>query len=318
MPNEMPQVLPGRILVGVAGWSYPDWKGIVYPGETHQDKLQYLSHFFDTIEINTSFYCIPSVSMIAGWVNSVSHNPRFHFTAKLYKVFTHGADLQEGTPMLVPEAAEAFSGVFRPMLELGKLGALLIQFPYRFHYGPKAVDYLLRLFDTFRQFPFALEVRHKSFQVDSFLRLLEDHRVAFANIDQPDVSHSMPPVRVLSSTSSQLGYLRFHGRNAANWFDADMGRDGRYDYDYSIEELEVYLGMVREFQQHEGTLYVIFNNHYRASEIKNALEFIHQLSGKPVKVMPKLLKAYPELRRIALPEEAGAQDIFPGENYRLF
>lgn len=316
MPNEISKAPAGKVLIGVAGWSYPDWKGMVYPGDTHQDKLQYLSHFFDTVEVNTTFYSIPSASLVTAWINSVSHNPRFLFTVKLYKLFTHGEDVQQGSPTLVPEAAAAFSAAFQPMLELGKLGALLMQFPYRFHYGPKSVDYLVTLFETFRQFPLALEVRHNSFQLESFFKLLEDHQVAFANIDQPGVSHSMPSTRVFTCT--RLAYLRFHGRNTANWFDADIGRDGRYDYDYSIEELEVYLGMVREFQQREGTLFVIFNNHYRASEIKNALEFIHQFTGKPVKMIPSLLKAYPELSRIALPEEAGPQDVFPGENYRLF
>jgi uncharacterized protein YecE (DUF72 family) len=316
MSEKGPQDLPGRVLVGVAGWSYPDWKEIVYPRETHVDKLQYLSHFFDTIEVNTSFYSIPSRSMVTGWTNCVSHNPRFLFTLKLYKLFTHGDNIQEGTPTLVPSLVDSFKAALEPLQECRKLGALLMQFPYRFHYETKNLDYLLVLFETFREFPLALEVRHRSFHLDSFFKLLEDHQVAFANIDQPGVSHAMPITPVF--TAQRLAYLRFHGRNTANWFDMEVGRDGRYDYDYSSQELEVYLGMVREFQQRAGTLYVIFNNHYRASEVKNALEFIHQLSGKPVKVMPKLLKAYPELRQIALPEETEPNDVFPGENYRLF
>jgi len=175
---------------------------------------------------------------------------------------------------------------------------------------------LRALFELFREFPLALEVRHKSFHSESFFEFLRSERVAFANIDQPGISYSMPMTQVI--TSERLAYLRFHGRNAASWFDADAGRDDRYDYDYRPEEFDAYLGMVHEFRQRAVTLYVIFNNHYRASEVKNALEFLHRVTGRPMKVMPKLLKAYPELQRIALPEGPSAEDVLPGENYRLF
>ena len=76
--------------------------------------------------------------------------------------------------------------------------------------------------------------------------------------------------------------------------------------------------MIQEFRNRRGTLYVIFNNHYRAAEVKNALEFLHQITGQRVRVMPALLKAYPELEKIALPEIAKEPEVRPGENYRLF
>ena len=107
------------------------------------------------------------------------------------------------------------------------------------------------------------------------------------------------------------------GRREAK-FAAEAGRDGRYDYDYSSEELEGYLGMIREFRRRGGTLYVIFNNHYRAAEVKNALEFLHQLTGEKVSVMPQLLKAYPQLEAIARPAEPEKGPTHPGENYSLF
>jgi len=307
---------PGQILVGVAGWSFPDWKGLVYPRESNLNKLQYLTQFFDTVEVNTSFYAIPTRRLVDGWVKSVSQNPAFLFSVKLYKQLTHGEDVQHGKPEIIPATVEAFKTALQPMLEGKRLGALLLQFPYRFHYEPKNLDYLLRLFETFREYPLVLEVRHKSFAQEPFYAFLEKQGVAFANIDQPEVSYSLPSTNVF--TTSRLAYLRFHGRNSEAWFAAEAGRDDRYNYNYSSEELDLYLGMVKEFRERAGTLYVIFNNHYRGSEVKNALEFIHKMSGKKVRVMPKLLKAYPELQRIALPPGPEESDIQPGENYRLF
>ncbi len=306
----------GRILVGFAGWSYPDWKGLVYPRETQFDKLQYLAKFFNTIEINNSFYAIPARQLVEGWMRSVTANPEFLFTVKLYKQFTHGDKIQEGKPKIVKESLTAFKTALQPMLEMQKLGALLLQFPYRFHYKPKNLEYLLTLLEALEDYPLVVEVRHKSFDHPAFYELLEERQVAFANIDQPAVSDSLPPTRVF--TSSRLAYLRFHGRNAETWFAAEAGRDARYDYDYSVEELEPYLGMIREFRERQGTLYVIFNNHYRAAEVKNALEFIHQITGQPVKIMPHLLRAYPDLARIALSPEPEKKEVLPGETYSLF
>jgi uncharacterized protein YecE (DUF72 family) len=289
-----------NLRVGVAGWSYPDWRGLVFPSEAHFDKLEYLSQFFNTVEINNSFYVIPKEKMVQRWIESVRQNPDFLFCVKLHQQFTHGQSLQRGNPEIIPEAVEAFKQAFQPMLTVGRLGALLLQFPYRFHYQPENLDYLLRLFDAFRNYPLVVEVRHKSFELDSFYELLSQQKVAFANIDQPAVSDSMPSTRVV--TTPGLAYLRLHGRNAQAWFAADATREKRYDYDYASEELDGYLDMAREFQESQGKLYVIFNNHYRASEVKNAFEFLHKVTGNSVRVMPRLLNAYPRLKRIALPE----------------
>ena len=306
----------GKILVGIAGWSYPDWKGLVFPRETQFNKLEYLAGFFSTVEINTSFYSIPSLKLVEGWLGSVRQNPEFSFAVKMYKQFTHGEDTQNGQPEIVESTVRAFKEVLEPLRGARKLGALLIQFPYRFHDSAETRKYLCAVLDAFQEYPLVVEVRHRSFAQPSFYELLRERQVAFANIDQPGVSANLKSTQVFTST--HLSYLRFHGRNAANWFAPEAGRDGRYDYDYSAEELEEYLGMVREFRRQGGTLYVIFNNHYRAAEVKNALEFLHQITGQKVLVMPKLLKAYPSLEAIALPSAPEKMSTQSGENYSLF
>jgi uncharacterized protein YecE (DUF72 family) len=287
----------GNIKVGIAGWSYPDWKGLVFPRESNFDRVQYLAGYFDTLEINTSFYSIPAPRLVEKWLASSQVNPRFSFCVKLFKQFTHGADIREGSPQMDPAAAEAFKKAFRHLLNAGRLGAMLMQFPYRFHFTQVNLEYLKRLLDQFREFPLAVEFRHKSFYQPSMLEFLKQENVAFANIDQPQISQSMPATSLL--THPEIGYLRFHGRNSNNWFAAAATVAERYDYDYSVEEFEKYWGMVREVQKKKGVLYIIFNNHYRAHQIKNALEFLHHLTGKPFQVMPKLLEAYPALLAIA-------------------
>jgi uncharacterized protein YecE (DUF72 family) len=202
------------------------------------------------------------------------------------------------------------------MLAADRLGALLLQFPYRFHCEPANMDYLLRLFENFRQYRLVIEVRHKSFAHDSFFELLTREGVTLANIDLPQVSETMPATRVV--TTPELGYLRFHGRNSRAWFAADATREVRYDYDYSEEELERLLDTVRDLQKPQGKLYVIFNNHYRGSQVKNAFEFNHKITGKPVQVMPRLLKTYPELKAIVPPAEAREPLPKPGETLSLF
>jgi len=306
----------GKILVGIAGWSYPDWKGLVFPRETQFNKLEYLAGFFSTVEINTTFYSIPSLKLVEGWLRSVRQNAEFSFAVKMYKQLTHGEDTQIGQPALVESTVRAFKEVIEPLRGARKLGALLLQFPYRFHDTAENRKYLCAVLDVFQEYPLVVEVRHRSFAQPSFYQLLRERQIAFANIDQPDVSANLKSAEVF--TSSHLSYLRFHGRNAANWFASEAGRDGRYDYDYSAEELEGYLGMVREFRRQGGTLYVIFNNHYRAAEVKNALEFLHQITGQKVLVMPKLLKAYPSLEAITLPSTPDKIPTHPGENYSLF
>ena len=117
-----------RIHVGPAGWSYKDWEGVVYPAKSGSkfDPLAYLAQFFDTIEINSSFYRPPSASTSKSWAKRVAQNPHFLFTAKLHQVFTHerGKATREDETM--------FREGMDPLAEAGKLGAVLLQFPWSF------------------------------------------------------------------------------------------------------------------------------------------------------------------------------------------
>src|SRR5919108_1697897 len=123
---------PKRIRVGPAGWSYKDWAGQVYPQPQPRgfDPLTYLAQYVDAVEINSTFYRTPDPKTTRRWAARVADHPAFRFTAKLGQGFTH-----EGPARAEEEAA--FRQAMAPLQEAGKLGAVLRQFPYRFHHTPE-------------------------------------------------------------------------------------------------------------------------------------------------------------------------------------
>jgi uncharacterized protein YecE (DUF72 family) len=288
MGNDM--VTPGDIRVGPAGWSYPDWKGQVYPKRQPRgfDALAYLAEYFDAVEINATFYRIPTQAMTRQWVERVTQFPAFRFTAKLWQGFTHETHASAGD-------AAAFRQGMEPLHEAGRLGAVLMQFPYRFHLTPDNREYLRRLVAAFRHYPLILEVRHRSWDQPQVYEWLQELQVGFCNIDQPQVSHA---IGLTEHVTSPVGYLRLHGRNAAMWFQEGAGAAARYDYRYAPEEIDEILDVVQVISRRANTTYLITNNHFRGQAAFNALELRYRLHRTPVPVPPPLLTAYPELEAL--------------------
>jgi uncharacterized protein YecE (DUF72 family) len=278
---------------GPAGWSYPDWAGQVYPKPRPRgfDPLRYLAHFFDAIEINSTFYRIPDAKMTHRWVACVADHPDFRFTAKLWQGFTH-----EGTASA--QDAAAFRQAMAPLHETSKLGAILMQFPYRFHHTAENRTLVQRLADAFRDFPLVLEIRHRSWDRAEVFAWLEALGIGFCNIDQPQVSYGIGLTQVVTSP---VGYLRLHGRNTAMWFAEKASAAARYDYRYPAEELQELVEAAEVLSRRARDTYLITNNHFRGQAALNALELRYHLRRSPIPVPPALLTAYPELRAIAAP-----------------
>jgi uncharacterized protein YecE (DUF72 family) len=280
-----------HIRVGPAGWSYQDWAGQVYPKPQPRgfDPLTYLAKYFDAIEINSSFYRILDPKTTQRWAARVADYPAFRFTAKLWQGFTHAGTAR-------PQDEAAFRQAMAPLQEGGKLGAVLLQFPYRFHHTPENRAYLRRLVDVFREYPLVLEIRHRSWDRPQVYEYLQELGMGFCNIDQPQVSYAIGLTRVVTSA---IGYVRLHGRNAATWFAEGTGSAARYDYRYPAEELQEIVDVVEVLSRQARETYLITNNHFRGQAALNALELRHTLQRAPVPVPPPLLMAYPELRHIA-------------------
>jgi uncharacterized protein YecE (DUF72 family) len=334
IPIMAPRIKPESrsvIRVGPAGWSYPDWGGYVYPSRRPKGfhEATYLAEFFDTIEINTSFYNPIRPEHAAQWLERVAANPRFVFTAKLWQRFTHDTILQNTGPQdASPQnegpthagasgaagsaAASAGSTIaaataedertvragFDVLRDAGKLGAVLLQFPFSFHRTNETVAHLSALLKRFADYPLVVEVRHASWQTPETFALLAECNAGFCNIDQPIIGKSIGPS---AETTSPIGYVRLHGRRYDTWFsdDPEIPSHERYNYLYSTEELTPWAKRVAKVAERSRDVYVITNNHYQGKGVVNALQLISILKGSKVKVPEPLRVQFPELEAIA-------------------
>jgi len=298
------------IKVGVAGWSYDDWSGIVYPASLAASKrLEYLAQFFDLIEINSSFYGHIKPAVGRRWCQIVEVvNPDFIFTAKLNRAFTH-------SPMAVEEPTSAKT--IRPgptderdakvgldsLAEQGRLGAVLIQFPISFKRDVENQAYVERLVFSFRKYPLVLEVRHASWNSEEVFSWLVELGVGLCNIDQPLIGRAIRPG---TQATSAIGYVRLHGRNYKQWFAETNIRD-RYNFLYSPKELERWRDRIHQIAAKTEKTFVVANNHNLGKAAVNAIELTSILEGRKVKAPPLLVSRYPDLRPFASEQLATAK-----------
>ena len=288
-----------KIRIGPAGWSYKDWEGVVYPQKPGAkfDPLEYLSRFFNTIEINSSFYRPFTASTAKSWAQRVAETSDFMFTAKLHRVFTHErGKATADDEKRVREGMDALASA-------GKLGAMLLQLPWSFKNTDAERIYLAKLLDQFKDYPLVLEIRHSSWNNPQTYEWLEELSVGICNVDQPLFAKSIKPADL---TTSQIGYVRLHGRNYQDWF-REKARDDRYNYLYSVEELEPWITRIKEIVAKTKESYVITNNHFRGQAVVNALEIKATLSEERVVGPAPLFPKYPELIDSAIPEAGDAE-----------
>jgi len=340
--NDSPAGAIHDLRIGPAGWAYKDWNGVVYPSPRPKGfhEATYLAQFFDTIEINTSFYAPLRIEQAEQWIERVAANPRFLFTAKLWQRFTH-----DPAPSVTDEREVRLG--FDVLMGEGKLGAVLVQFPFAFHRTSETVKHLEGLLRRFAQYPLVVEFRHASWKAPETFALLREHRAGFCNIDQPIIGRSLEPS---AQVTSEIGYVRLHGRRYDTWFanaKASGGRNAsranettatnsptsprdffprndsrgpespdaipafeRYNYLYSEAELLPWAERIQSVRAAAKNTFVVTNNHYLGKGVVNALQLISILKGIKVAVPETLRQPYPELNGIAAQPPA-TPTLFP-------
>lgn len=297
----MPVPLPAPVRCGPAGWDYPHWRSLVYPRPRPRGfhPLEYLAEYFDLVEINTTFYGAPRPEISRLWVSRVAANPRFQFTAKLNRQFTHDHALD-------PEAVAAFAQGLEPLAEAGRLGCVLMQFPGWFRFTAENRNFLIRLSRAFGRFPLAAEMRHTSWMREEALGVLIDCHVGFCHID-PVPPGPAPPPRVW--LTSGIGYVRLHGRNPIPSPPRTglSGRDvtGR-EYLYTPEELAQWKERIEHLRRFAESVFVVTANDAGAHAVLNALELQALLAGEAPRAPEGLKRRYPrELAGFASGEASG-------------
>jgi len=244
----------GEVLLGTSGWDYPEWVGPVFPTRGKFDRLRYYADLFPIVEVNSTFYRLPPVSVAESWARRTPS--KFRFTAKFPQSITHerrlvGAD----------EELARFRQVMRPLQESGKLLAALLQLPPSLPFEPATIRAFYETIPP--DLPVAVEFREASWLSPESFDLLREFRFAYVVVDEP-----LLPIRL--ERTGPFVYVRWHGHGRSIW----------YDYTYSADELTAWVPRVRELAQGSEPVLGFFNNHFRGDAPANA-RTISEMLGLP-------------------------------------
>lgn len=304
-----PEPRQPRYLIGIAGWSYEDWKGWFYPEQRLAGgQLPYVARYFDIAEINSSFYRPPTPRDAERWAECTHEFADFRFSAKLWRRFTHDRE----TPWNSTDARLVREGL-RPLKDAGRLSGVLAQFPWSFVNVPENRDWIARVADEFPDLPLFVEIRHTSWNQPEFHAWLRNRGIGFVNIDQPTLRHCLPPTSI---ATTDTGYFRLHGRNGDAWFARDRPSFERYNYLYNDRELGEIVATIRKIAAESATTLVITNNHYRGQAPTNALQLRHELLEERPLAPKVLVERYPQLQAITRTEPGDPQESREPEPYQ--
>ena len=253
--------------IGTSGFSYKDWIGPVYPRHIQdRDMLAFYAERFNTVEVNATYYKVPSVASVRSMVGKVPEG--FEFVVKAHQSITH----ERRDPI---DALPPFLEAIEPMHEGGVLGCLLFQFPNSFRHSEANTAFLGDLRDVLpREIPSVLEFRHSSWLRGKVYETLSAMGLGFVNCDMPSLRGLMPPTDIVTS---DIAYVRLHGRNAGSWYDHDEAWQ-RYDYAYGDRELEEWVPRLLDIAKRARKAYVVFNNHPRGQSVENADTMIRKIA----------------------------------------
>ncbi len=298
--------MTARILVGTCSWAD---KTLVdsgwYPPQARspEDRLRHYAQQFPIVEVDSTYYGLPSERNAAMWVERTPDD--FTFDIKSYALFTpHPAPLSslpkdlrqalpagvgekrnlyysDAPPDLRDELWQRFNSALLPLDSAGRLGTVLFQFPPWFLPGRESADYILEAKERLGQYTMAVEFRNDRWlserNQERTLKLLTDHAIPYVCVDEPQgFRSSVPPV---VAVTAPVALLRMHGRNHETWEKKGIGAAERFDYLYREEELEEWLPRVQRLAQASREVHVLMNNCRHDYAVRNARQIADRLSG---------------------------------------
>ncbi len=264
----------GELLIGTSGYSYDDWVGPVYPPGTRRgDFLSVYARRFCFTELNFSYYRLPEPEALRAIAAKTPSG--FRFSVKAHRSLTHDRDAEwKRNAERFAEAVAALSsiepstGSRADASREDRLAGGLLQFPFSFHYEPASRRYLASLTDALKPLRLFVEFRNAEWDHQSVWREMERRDLGLVVPDLPrlDGLPATPP-----RLTAPWGYLRFHGRNAPQWWSGTNVT--RYDYLYREEELREWAGPVHSMLNDAEAVIVAFNNHFAGQAVQNAEQF---------------------------------------------
>lgn len=295
--------------IGTCGYSYPGeppngWAGVFYPKSRGRrvDELEFYAGYFNAVEINSTFYRPATASIARGWADRTPAD--FEFAVKVWQKFTHPKKLgaqagaaRESWDKFDGSDVELFCAGIAPIMDSGKLGALLFQYPASFRREEKTLEKLNQTLAAFAGYPKAVELRHRSWSdhVEETQIILARSNAAWAYIDEPKFDSS---VKQELDFSGSFAYLRLHGRNQEKWWRHQDAWE-RYDYFYPADSVRRLGAKLQQLAAKSPTMkfQIFFNNHARGQAVANALMLKAALGGNGDARAPRaLVEAFPQLQ----------------------
>ncbi|MBL7119441.1 MAG: DUF72 domain-containing protein [Dehalococcoidia bacterium] len=294
-----------EILIGTCSWTDPTLiqSGRFYPewAKSAESRLKFYASQFPLVEVDSSYYALPGEKTSRLWVERTPE--RFTFDVKAFRLFTQHPtpavalpkDIREALPASAREKARLyqrdmpadmtdelwsrFESALLPLDSAGKLGVVLFQFPPWFYPGDEQRHYILSCQERLPQYRIAVEFRHNSWVNDKnrerTMSFLRDNDLPFVCVDEPQgFESSVPP---LAEATSDIGLVRFHGRNRDTWEKPGIGPAERFNYLYGEEELGEWVPRIKELAGKTRQLHVLFNNCYQDKAVVNARQVGYML-----------------------------------------
>jgi uncharacterized protein YecE (DUF72 family) len=259
------------LYLGTSGFSYKDWVGPFYPvGTPLSSMLEFYQEEFSTVELDYTYYAMPAARTMDSF--AVRSKPGFIFSVRSHKSITHDKGVSSAD---ILRSSQLFCDALTPLVEAGKLGCVLLQYPWSFRMDSASIDRMLLTASAFSHLKVAVEFRNDSWANDAMLQLLKTNGLALCCVDEPRLPGLFPP---LTAVTAGFSYIRFHGRNGKDWWQAKPGGD-RYNYDYGDNELEEWVPGIHKLMSNAKDTYIYLNNCHMGNAARNARKLKTKLSA---------------------------------------